>query len=271
MRRGDFFERELFAVSLEFQPGHRHLAVRLVALAVRRQEDVVLAAVRQEHELVRHAAAHHAGVGQDGHDVLHADAAEDAFVGGVELLIVRVQVLLRGVETVRVLHRELADAEQAGARTRLVAVLGLDLVDHHGQLLVAVDLGAGDLAAGFLVRHAQHHRLVVAVREAQQLGSDGLVAAGLHPQIGGQNDRHQDFLTAHAVHFLPDDVFDLRDDALADGQQGVDAGGNGPDIAAADQKFVAEGGGVRRILFQAVAEQLGHFHGKNLADVCIII
>ena len=266
MRRGDFFERELLARALELQAGHRDFTVGLVALSIGRQEDVVLAAVRQQHKLMGHAAAHHAGVGKDGDDVLHADAAEDAFVGGMGLLIIGVQVLLRGMETVGVLHRELADADQAGARTRLVAVFRLDLVDHHWQLLVAVDFRAGDLAAGLLMRHSQDHRLVVTVGEPEQFRADGLVSAGFHPEIGRKHDRHQDFLAADAIHFLADNGLDLGDDALADGKQGVDAGGNGADIAAANQELVARCGGVCRILFQAAPEQLGHFHGKNLAD-----
>ena len=270
MRGGDFFKGKLFAGAFELQAGYRDLAVRLVAPAVGRQEDVVLSAVRQEHEFVRHAAAHHAGVGQNGDDVLHTDAAENAFVSGMKFLIIGIQILLRSMKTVSILHRELADTDQTGARTGFVAVLGLDLVDHHGQLLVAVDLGAGDLAAGFLVRHAQDHSLVVAVCKSEELCADGLVTSGLHPEVGGQHDRHQDFLAADAVHFLTDDGFDLGDDALSDRQQGVDAGGNGTDISPADQKFMTGGGGFRRILFQAIAEQMGNFHGKYLAD-CVII
>ena len=255
---GDLFERQRGAL-LELPRGGGDLAVRAVG-AVGRREDRILAAVADRHELVRDLAAHHPGVGFDAQHVVEPDAAEDALVGFVGALIVRLQVRLTRVEAVRVLHRELAGADQPGARTRLVAVLGLDLVEHHGELLVAVDLAADERRHALLVGHGKQHRLVVAVLEAQELRSDGVVAPRLLPQVGGENHRHQNFLAVDAVHLIADDLLDLGDDPFADRQQRVDAGRDRADVPAADQKLMTYRFGVLRHFAQAAADHFAHSH-----------
>ena len=50
--------------------------------------------------------------------------------------------------------------------------------------------------------------------------------------------REVNFLSAHAVHFFTDDVFDLAQDAQAKRQPRVDTGGSASDIAGANQELV---------------------------------
>ena len=77
-------------------------------------------------------------------DVVRLDAAalEDPVVGASVALEALVEPGLVAVERVRVLHDELAHAEQAAARPRLVAILGLEVVPELRQLLVALELAA---------------------------------------------------------------------------------------------------------------------------------
>ena len=68
--------------------------------------------------------------------VVEAEPVEGLDVGVAVGGVRRVEAGVGGVEGVGVLHHELAAADQAGAGTRLVAVLGLDLVEPDRQVLV---------------------------------------------------------------------------------------------------------------------------------------
>ncbi len=104
-------------------------------IAVRRAHEGVFADGDRVQELLAARAAHETVVGRDD-DVLEAETLEDPLVG-VALRHVRGILPLVGVvERVRVLHRELASAQEAGAGARLIAVLVLDLVDRQRQVLV---------------------------------------------------------------------------------------------------------------------------------------
>ena len=102
------------------------------------------------------AAAHHADVARHG-DRLEAEPSEDALVGLVVQLVAVVQPGLVGIAAVAVLHDELADADQPAAGARLVAELGLEVVDDQRQLTVALDDVAQQVGHDLLVGHGQHH------------------------------------------------------------------------------------------------------------------
>ena len=104
-------------------------------VAAGRAHEGVLADRGRVQELLALRAAHRAGHRRDD-DVLEAEPVEDAHVGVALRRVGGVQAGVVDVEGVGVLHRELAAAEQAGAGPRLVAVLGLDLVERERQVLV---------------------------------------------------------------------------------------------------------------------------------------
>ena len=235
---------------------------------VGRSKDGVLAAVADGHELVGDLAPHHAGVGFDGKHVPQPDAAEDPHVGVVGLLVVLFQIGLGGVEAVGVLHGELPRPDQPRPGTGLVPVLGLDLVEHDGQLLVAVDLAADQRGDALLVGHGKEHVLVVPVPEAEQFRPHGLKAARLLPQLRGQHHGHEDLLPADPVHLFADDRFDPVDDPLPRGKQGIDPGGNRTDESAADKELMTGCFGIFWHFFQAAPHHLTHFHDIGSRECC---
>src|SRR6185437_4477861 len=116
-----------------------------------------------------------------------------------------------GMEAVAVLHQELAQANQAATRARLVAELGLYLKDQLRQLAVRRDNRARQIGDGLLMGHRQHHRAPSGIREARQLAADGVVASALAPEFGWLHDRQQQLLPADALHLLTEDGLDAAD------------------------------------------------------------
>ena len=140
------------------------------------------------------------------------------------------------------------------ARTRLVAVLRLEVVEHLRQVAVRLDLPRveGDR---LLVRHRQDELAVVAVAQLEDLGD--LVAAGRLPELCGREHRHQHLLRADRVHLLADDLGDLLVHAPAERQKRPEPGAHLADEGAADEQLVADRLGVGGVLTQGRKEELG--------------
>ena len=239
-------------------------------VALPADDDGILADGGEQHELVGQAAAHHAGVGRHGDDLGDAGAGEDPLVGLVGAVVVLLEVLLGGMEGVGILHGEFADADEAGAGAGFVAEFGLDLVDHEGVARVGLGAVADQLHGGLLMGHAEHHRGVVAVGEAQQLVADGGVTAGLVPERAGQHDGEEDLLAVDAVHLLAHDLLDLRGDALGNGEQRIDAVADVLDVAAADHEDVAGDLAIGGSILKSLGEHCGKFHNFT-PFVCITV
>ncbi len=179
--------------------------------------DQVLAGVGVDHELVRLRAAHGAGVRLDDH-VLQSTTVEDSAVSVVMLAIANVEPGGIDVEGVRILHGELADAQKARFRTRLVAELLLDLVPDLWKLLVAAQLLARDLGHDFFLRHAEAEVAPAAVFQTKHAVAHHLPAAARLPNFarvqGGQIE-----LLSDAVHLLADDLGYAHQSAVAEKQE----------------------------------------------------
>src|SRR5439155_1025676 len=89
--------------------------------------------------------------------------------------------------------RDLGDRAHAGPRTRLVALLGLDLVPDLRQVAVGADLARGEPRDDFLVRHPEAQVASVAVPQLEHL-RDALPAARLLPDVGRMDHGHRDLL-----------------------------------------------------------------------------
>ena len=141
----------------------RHLrldALRLFqvggVLALAAVDHLVLAGVRDGHELLGVLAADSAAVRLDDHG-RQAASVVDPLVSLLHLLIADIQSLPVAVEAVEVHHVELPDPQQAAAGTGLIAELGLDLVEQLGQIAVASHLVANQLGGDLLMGGAKDH------------------------------------------------------------------------------------------------------------------
>ena len=229
----------------------RDLGVGRVVAVLAADEGVLARAGRRE-EVERELAAHDPALGL--HVVrLDAAALEDAVVGGAVALERRERALLVAVERVGVLHDELADAQEAAARPRLVAVLGLEVVPELRQLLVRLDLARVERER-LLVRQRQDEPPAGAVGDVEDLGD--LVAARRLPQLDRRQHRHEQLLRADRVHLLADDLLDLAVDAPAERHERPEARADLADEAAADEQLVADRLGVGRRVAQGRQEEL---------------
>mmetsp|Transcript_53733 Transcript_53733/g.126540 ORF Transcript_53733/g.126540 Transcript_53733/m.126540 type:complete len:357 (-) Transcript_53733:266-1336(-) len=224
--------------------------------------DGVFAGVGDDLEFMRAVAADRAGVGRDG-AVLQAEALEDAAVGRVHVVVAAAGGLDITVEGIGVLHRELAATHQAKARAALVAELGLDVIEVFRQLAVAAQLLAGDVGDDLFARRLHDEVASMAVLHAQQFRAHLVEAAGLLPQLGGLDHRHQAFDGAGRVHLLADDLLDLADDPKPHRHVVVNAGAQALDHAGAHHQLVADDLGIGRRFLEGGDEELGGFHGRT--------
>jgi len=172
------------------------------------------------------------------------------------------------VERVRVLHHELAHAEQPGLRARLVAELGLELVPDLREGAVAAHLGR-DRREHFLVRHAEAELAAAAVLQAEHLVAHHLPAARALPELRGVHRGEPELLRADLVHLVADDRLDLPAGAPAERQDRVDPRRELADEARAHQQLVTDRLGVGGVVTQGRNEGLGPAHGALLASIGI--
>ena len=103
------------------------MAVGHIAAFVGEQQSI-FADGGEIHILMRQAAAHHA------HIRANRNGGQPAAVKDIEISLVVSAVLLVkpvfiGVQTVAVLHSKFTHADEAGARTRVIAPFGLNVID----------------------------------------------------------------------------------------------------------------------------------------------
>ncbi len=101
------------------------------------------------------------------------------------LLVGNVQARSIQIEGIRILHGELARAQQTGARPRFIAKLRLDLVPDLRKLPVAVEFPAGDGGHDFFVGHAQAKIAPKAVLQPEHVVAHHIPAARLLPNLRG--------------------------------------------------------------------------------------
>ena len=70
---------------------------------------------------------------------------------------------------------------------------------------------------------AQAEIALMTIFKAEQFFAVEIPSAGFSPQFCRRGDRHQEFLGAGPVHFLPNDLFDLSNDPEAQRKIRIDA------------------------------------------------
>ena len=152
-------------------------------------------------ELFTAGAAHCTGL--CGHnDNLQAQALKDALVGGTVRHVCLVQALIVNVEGVGVLHDELAAAQQTRAGARLIAVLGLNLVQVNRQILVGGVQVLDQQGEHFLVGGCKQHVCTLAVLEAEKVIAVLVPAVGCLVVFAGQQCGEVNFLCTDGVHLF---------------------------------------------------------------------
>ena len=242
---------------LEIGGDRRDLEVEVLAVAV----DLALAGLGQDDELVAEVAADRTRIGPH-RDRLQAEAREGAQVGHEHPVVGVAGGGLVDVEGIGVLHQELARAHGAEARPDLVAELPGDLVEVLRQVLVGAHAAAEDLGDDLLGGGAEQHLAVVTVRDAEHLLAVGLVAAGFPPELGRLDRRHQDLDGPRPVLLLADHRADLVQDAQAQRQPRIDAGGLLAHEPGAQHEAVRDDLGLLGRLAQGRQEVAGETHGR---------
>ena len=207
-------------------------------IGTRAPGDCVLARVGQHLELVRCAAADLAGVGGDRAE-FEPEPGEDP---GVRVVHQPVRLQHAGVvdiERVRILHDEFARSHHPEARAHLVAELGLDMVEVHRQLPVALQILARDVGDHFLGRRLEDEIALMTVLQTQQLGPILVPASRFLPELGRLDDRHQELDSAGPIHFFAHDGFDLAQHAQSQRHPGVYPGGKPLDHSGAQHQAMA--------------------------------
>ena len=212
---------------------------------------------------MRNAAAHHAGIGLHGDEIFAAAALENAVIGVIGAAVVALQVSLRGVEGIGVLHRKFTHADQTASCARLIAELRLNLVDHEREIGVGLRGIACEMHRRLLMGHAEHHRIAGTVLPARHLAADARIAPGFLPERCGHDDREHDLLTVDRVHLLADNLFNFARDALCRGKQRENAVCHVFHIAAAHHQRMAFDDAVLRGVLEALTEHCRNLHGND--------
>ena len=248
--------RRGFLGDFDFLGNHGGDGLNVCRVAARGTHEGVLTDRGRVQELFTAGAAHRAGL--RGHnDNLQAQALENALVGGTVRHVRLVQALIVNVEGVGVLHNELAAAQQARAGARLIAVLGLNLVQVNRKVLVGGVQVLHQQGEHFLVGGGQQHVCTLAVLEAEEVIAVLVPAVGCFVGLAGQQCGEVNFLRTNGVHLFADDVLDLAQYLQAQGQPGVHAGGCAADVTGADQHLVAGDLSVYGVLAQSAHEEVG--------------
>ena len=126
------------------------------------------------------------------------------------------------IRRIGVLHRELAHANQATARTGFISPLCLEVIDLLRKLSPGAHQFAKEVGHHLFVRHGENHVASATIFETTHLRANLVVSSRLPPEIGGVNDRHQHLLPTDGVHLFTDHLGHVHIDAHAERQERVD-------------------------------------------------
>ena len=274
----------------EVRPGVRHLHQRVDGRGVRRLLDVrlgcfrevdrgrrgchdcldvgcivavvaphesVLADLRRRKELLASRAAHRTRHRRDD-DVPHAQAVKGGDVRVTVALVGDLEAGIVDVERIGVLHDELAAAKDPRARPRLVAVLGLDLVEDDGQVLVGGVLALDEQREHLLVRGPEQVVRALAVLQSEQAVAVLGPAVRLLVRIARQQCREVHLLESCVVHLLAHEVLDVAIDEESERQPGEDSWRHATHVACADEQSVAGYFGVGGVVAERAQEESRH-------------
>ena len=142
------------------------------------------------------------------------------------------------IETVGVLHAEFPAAHHPEPRPYLVAKLGLDLVEISRELPVCLDPVADQIGNHLLMGRPETVFPVMAIAKAQQFLAVMDPAVRFLPELGRLNHRQEHLLGPGPVHLLADNLLDLADHPVSQGEIGIDPAGQFPNHACPDHELM---------------------------------
>ena len=166
---------------------------------------------------------------------------------------------------VGVLHGELAHADQATARTRLITPLCLEVIDLLRELAPRADELAQQIGNDLFVGHRKDHVAISAILESAHLWADLVVAPRLAPKVGWVHHRHEHLLPVDGVHLFADDLGDPLVDAHAEGEKRVDSSAERTNVSGAQEEAMRWHLRVGRVLALRREEEVADAHGWILA------
>ena len=196
------------------------------------------------------------------HPLIGPQVADQMAVIGVQ------RIFFRQIKVVAILHVEFAAPHHAETRADLIAEFPLDLIHRQWQILVAIHMRAEDVGDQFLRRRREQHVALMPIRDAQHLGTVGIIAPAFAPQIGGLDRGHQHRQVTGADLFLMNDLFDLFQDLVAQGQPRIDACTGLFDQPCAQHQPVADDLRLGRGFLEHGQEITAKAHVRDLSGEC---
>ena len=231
--------------------------LHIPCLARGRERERVFTDRHWREELLGRRAAHRAAHGEHWH-ILQVEALEDALIRAALVHVRLAHALFVHGERIGILHDELAAADEPRARTELVAVLRLDLVQRDGQVLVRRVHVFHEQCEHLLVRGGEQIVGLVAVLQTEDVVAVLLPTVGRLIRLARQQRGEMHLLRADAVDLLADDLLDLVEHGQAERQPCPDAGRGLADIAGALEQFCGIDVCVCGVFAQRTQEQRGH-------------
>ena len=168
-------------------------------------------------------STHHTGIRLNSDNLRNTCLLENAIVCMITYIIVLLEIFLRRMERISILHCKLTHTDHSGSWSCLVTELSLNLVDHKRILIVRLCILTHQLYRSLLMRHSKNQLGVISVSQTDKLTSDALITTGLFPQISWHNNRKKYFLTVNAIHLLTDDILNLCSNSLQCRKLGIDS------------------------------------------------
>ena len=237
-----------------FRSGQR---LDVPGLAGRRLCEGVLADLHRGQELLGFEASHRACHGVHRH-IIEVETLEDALIGAALVHVGLDETFLVKRKGVGVLHNEFAATNQAGTRTELVAILGLNLVQGNRQILVRGIQVLDQQSEHLLMGRRQQVIGLMAVLQAEDVVAVFLPAVGGLIRLAWQQAGEVHFLGVDGGHFLADDVLDLVQHVQPQRQPGPDAGGRLAQVAGTLQQLVGYHIGVGGVFAQRAQKHSRH-------------